>query len=52
MCKKRISTMGQLLDHLANEVMPELIERLSVGVLSFECQFGPHLATSDCLAMI
>jgi hypothetical protein len=25
-CKKRINTMGQFLDHLTNDVMPELIK--------------------------
>jgi len=28
-CKKRINTMTQFLDHLANDVMPALIERLA-----------------------
>ena len=28
-CKKRINTMNQFLDHLAEDVMPALIERLS-----------------------
>jgi hypothetical protein len=28
-CKKRINTMVQFLDHLANDVMPGLIDRLS-----------------------
>jgi hypothetical protein len=28
-CKKRINTMTQFLDHLTNDVMPALIERLS-----------------------
>jgi hypothetical protein len=27
-CKKRINTMQQLLDHLTNDAMPALIERL------------------------
>jgi hypothetical protein len=30
MCKKRINTMSQFLDHLADDVMPALIEKLSV----------------------
>jgi len=30
-CKKRINTMTQFLDHLANDVMPVLIDRLSEG---------------------
>ena len=29
-CKKRINTMTQFLDHLTNDAMPALIERLSV----------------------
>jgi hypothetical protein len=28
-CKKRINTMSQFLDHLAGDVMPALIDRLS-----------------------
>jgi hypothetical protein len=28
-CKKRINTMTQFLDHLANDVMPALIDRLT-----------------------
>ena len=28
-CKKRINTMSQFLDHLADDVMPALIEKLS-----------------------
>jgi hypothetical protein len=28
-CKKRINTMTQFLDHLANDVMPDLIDRLA-----------------------
>jgi hypothetical protein len=28
-CKKRINTMTQFLDHLTNDVMPALIDRLS-----------------------
>jgi hypothetical protein len=28
-CKKRINTMPQFLDHLANDAMPALLERLS-----------------------
>ncbi len=28
-CMKRINTMSQFLDHLAEDVMPALIERLS-----------------------
>jgi hypothetical protein len=28
-CKKRINTMTQFLDHLTNDVMPALIERLA-----------------------
>ena len=30
-CKKRINTMGQFLDHLTNDVMPELINRLAAN---------------------
>ena len=30
-CKKRINTMTQFLDHLTNDVMPALIDRLSAG---------------------
>jgi hypothetical protein len=30
-CRKRINTMTQFLDHLANDVMPELIGRLARG---------------------
>jgi hypothetical protein len=29
MCKKRINTMNQFLDHLADDVLPVLIEKLS-----------------------
>jgi hypothetical protein len=29
-CQKRINTMSQFLDHLADDVMPALIKRLSV----------------------
>jgi len=29
-CEKRINTMSQFLDHLADDVMPALIEKLSV----------------------
>ena len=29
-CMKRINTMSQFLDHLADDVMPALIEKLSV----------------------
>ena len=29
-CKKRINTMTQFLDHLTNDAMPALINRLSV----------------------
>jgi len=28
-CRKRINTMTQFLDHLTNDVMPELVERLA-----------------------
>jgi hypothetical protein len=28
-CKKRINTMNQFLDHLAEDAMPALIEKLS-----------------------
>jgi hypothetical protein len=28
-CKKRINTMTQFLDHLTNDAMPELIDRLA-----------------------
>ncbi len=31
-CEKRINTMSQFLDHLADDVMPALIERLSAEV--------------------
>jgi hypothetical protein len=31
-CKKRINTMTQFLDHLANDVMPALIDRLAASV--------------------
>jgi hypothetical protein len=31
-CRKRINTMGQFLDYLANDVMPELIDRLAASV--------------------
>jgi hypothetical protein len=31
-CKKRINTMNQFLDHLAEDAMPALIERLSTEV--------------------
>jgi hypothetical protein len=31
-CKKRINTMVQFLDHLANDAMPALIDRLAVKV--------------------
>jgi hypothetical protein len=30
-CRKRINTTVQFLDHLANDAMPELIERLATG---------------------
>jgi len=30
-CKKRINTMTQFLDHLTNDVMPALIDRLAAG---------------------
>ncbi len=30
-CKKRINTMTQFLDHLTNDAMPELIDRLAAG---------------------
>jgi hypothetical protein len=30
-CRKRINTMTQFLDHLANDAMPELIGRLARG---------------------
>ncbi len=29
-CLRRINTMSQFLDHLADDVLPELIEKLSV----------------------
>jgi len=32
LCNKRISTMSQFLDHLAEDMMPALIERLSTEV--------------------
>ena len=28
-CKKRINTMGQFLDHVTNDAMPALIEKLA-----------------------
>ena len=28
-CKKRLNTTGQFLEHLANDAMPQLIEKLS-----------------------
>ncbi len=31
-CMKRINTMNQFLDHLADDVMPALIEKLSTDV--------------------
>ena len=31
MCKKRINTMPQFLDHLADDVLPPLLDRLSSG---------------------
>jgi hypothetical protein len=30
-CQKRVNTMQQFLDHLAKDVMPALIDRLSAG---------------------
>jgi hypothetical protein len=30
-CKVRINSMSQFLDHLANDVMPRLLDRLSSG---------------------
>jgi len=36
-CMKRINTMSQFLGHLAEDVMPTLIERLSVENLSADC---------------
>jgi len=30
-CKKRINTISQFLDHLANDAMPALIDRLAAG---------------------
>src|SRR5438132_14204902 len=30
-CRKRINTMTQFLDHLTNDAMPELIDRLAAG---------------------
>jgi hypothetical protein len=35
-CKKGINTMGQFLDHLTNDVMPELIDRLATMNRSLE----------------
>jgi hypothetical protein len=29
LCKKRLNTVGQFLDHLANDAMPVLVNRLS-----------------------
>ena len=36
-CRKRINTVGEFLQHLANDVMPPLIDRLSATsvVISF-----------------
>jgi hypothetical protein len=31
-CRKRINTMDQFLDHLTNDVMPALIDRLAARV--------------------
>jgi len=31
-CKKQINTMPQFLDHLANDVLPPLLDKLSVQV--------------------
>jgi hypothetical protein len=33
-CRKRINTMAQFADHLADEVLPALVDRLSRGVTS------------------
>jgi len=30
-CRKRLNTVSQFLDHLTNDAMPTLIERLSTG---------------------
>jgi hypothetical protein len=30
-CRKRINTMGQFLDHLANDAMPEFMDKLSTA---------------------
>jgi hypothetical protein len=30
-CKKRLNTIGQFLDHLANDAMPVLVNRLSAA---------------------
>jgi hypothetical protein len=30
-CKKRLQSMNEFLDHLAKDVMPELLDRLSTG---------------------
>jgi hypothetical protein len=30
-CRKRINTISQFLDHIANDALPPLIERLSAG---------------------
>jgi len=37
-CKKRINTMSQFLDHLAEDAMPALIEKLSTDT----CRRGSH----------
>ena len=31
-CKKRINSMSQFLDHLANDALPALIDRLSIPI--------------------
>jgi hypothetical protein len=33
-CRKRINTMPQFMDHLANDVLPELISKLSSEKMS------------------
>jgi hypothetical protein len=38
-CRVRINTMSQFLDHLANDAMPALIEKLAASKPS---QFGPR----------
>jgi hypothetical protein len=39
-CRKRINTMAQFLDHLADDVLPGLLDRLSTEASSSE--HNPH----------